>query len=273
MKMVSIPNFLPILSIEWRLLYLIYIHQPIPLKQLDCYFSPNEHTDLRQKIKTAILSKNIIDTAHGYCTNVIENSLFLKPLHQIYSTPFPITRTELRNTIKNHALCHILQNLIQAQIIFEYRTELSKKNYLIPCLQKEKYIDQIQTRLEKVLKQSNTTQDQRHLIMIHHTQSQNPIILPKMTITKNEKLLLCYLYQNIEIRTRKIGKSEEYISTELFAKNTQKTQKTILSLIQKQLIQCSYHNYYYINPHLVHYLKPYIDQYKPIYEKHKLMAT
>lgn len=268
------PNFLPILSTDWRILYLIYIHQPIEFQKLQTYFSFQEQQDLPQKLKIALLSKYIKETAHGYCIDIIDNSLFLKTLHQIYNNTFPITRTELRNTIKHHALCHILQTLIQAQIIFEYRTELSKKNYLIPFSNKETYIHKIQTTMMTTLEQSNQTQDQSHLIMIRHNRAKTPIALPKMTINKDEKLLLYYLYQNIEVHTRKIGKSEEYINTELFANNSTKTKKTILSLIQKQLIKCSYHNYYFINPPFVHYLKPFIDQYKTMYEKHKgIMAV
>jgi hypothetical protein len=69
-----------------------------------------------------------------------------------------------------------------------------------------------------------------------------------ITINENEKKILVNLYNDTQIKqSRKIGQTETFIIENIFHNKTQIAKKAIISLVQKQLIKCSYKHYYYIN--------------------------
>ncbi|MFA5730952.1 MAG: hypothetical protein WC934_02985, partial [Acidithiobacillus sp.] len=151
---------LSLLDLDCQIQYLIYKYQPITMINLLHHFHPS----ILEKISNTIHSLQI-GAIIGLNENAIkiinlEKSPFLRILHCIYTQETPLTRTEIRNNIKHKQVTQILDKLLQSQIIYEYRTEFSKGNYIFPTDQKETSISQLNKNIIEKLEQSHTTHDQ-----------------------------------------------------------------------------------------------------------------
>lgn len=259
------------LCLRDRILYCIYSHNEVTLEYIQS-FLPNTTKDMIEPcLKGLILENTLTYEKNNYKIKIGYSNPFLRIFHILYTTKIPLTRTEIRNYIKHHQLNQIIDDLIRAQIIYEYRTELSKKNYLILFERKDEAIKLINQQMMTDLSDSVETSDQSHLIMLQQNQS----ILSYnssnedqdiTTMTNNELKLIINLFDDIDIkRSRKIGRTEEYIITEIFNGKEKIAKKTIISLITKKLIKCSYKKFYYLNNGM-------IESIRTLYQKNKKLV-
>lgn len=244
------------MPIRERILYLLYIHKSMPSIELLSYF-PNQSTEPNATLNQLEL-EHIVQHTPSYTYSIIQSKTdsLLRILDLLYTNTTPLTKTEIRTIIKHKQLNIIIDILLRSRILYEYRAKLSKKIYLLLSDRLDAMITQIDCQLITTLTESTDIADQSHLIMLQNQQDilqhqSEDICLVK--ISPSERKLVLGLYQtnldNIQHMTRSVGKSELEICTTIFEGNSNLTKKTILSLIKKQYLRCSYRHKYYLNDH------------------------
>ena len=259
-------SYLNYLSPRWRILYLIFTHKADTISAIETYFTHQEQPLLLSQLNTLIM-ENILKNDHDhYLLIQYGNEPFLRVFAFISIMNPPLTRTEIRTHLKHKQLNTILEELIRARVIYEYRNELSKKTYILITDQKEPMIALLNATLLQTLKTSTQTYDQSHYSMLQNQQSilrYTESAIDPLIFNANEKRLLINLYHDLAIKkSRKIGRTEEYIVTQIFNGNASLAKKIILSLIGKKCIKCSCKHYYYLNNTIISEIKPFYDQHK-----------
>ncbi len=247
------------IPIRWRILFLTYTIPSIDYDTLKTHFQSHEGLEFEQQYHSLITQK-IIWYDGQYCCDC-QNEPFLHVLSYLYTSPEPITKDGIRSNVKHRNLNQILTTLIYAGIIFEYRAELNRKNFIVPIAFKEKVIDQINKMIQTKLEQSDKLSDKSHLIMIQQERSilayGNTSNVRFMGLKPNELKLIVNLYSDIKgKKIRTIGKPIDIITERIFNGNQKIASETVLSLIDKGIIQCSYKEYYFINNTLFGDIEP-----------------
>lgn len=257
--------YLRYLSPRWRILYLLFKNPEIDISDLEKEFSIEDQERMHQIVMTLGLEGIIhFSVEIPYFTIInIENDPFLKVISFFYKNVKPLTRTEIRGIIKHKFLNQIIDELLRSQIIYEYRTELSKKNYLVLTEKKAEMMELSNQNMMNGLKDSNNTYDQCHYSMLQNNQSilrYSDTSTNFSDINKDETKLLVNLYNDVAVKkSRKVGRNEEFIIQEIFDGNEKKAKKSIIGLIKKKFIRCSYKHYYYLNNCIINEVKPFFE--------------
>lgn len=253
-------TFLPIRN---RFLYLLYTNELTSIIQYNRYFSENELLLLPNILHQLQLEQIILKSYDFYIIHNIHFDTFLHIIDIIYHESLPMSRQEIREKIKNKDLNTILTQLIQSQILFEYRPQVSKKIYLILSNKKESDIKLIEEYIIHQLQQSDKFGDKTHLKMLQQHQdisssysNTNIDIHIPHQFTKWEKKIIQHLYNGLFDKIHHtISYNEEYITNNIFDGNIKQSQQTILQLIDKGILRSTYRNNYYLNNQILSQLK------------------
>lgn len=271
---------LQLLIPRFRVLFLIYHHPNISESELKSNLFPSEYSAFATLLQSLLIEKSILQLPNSaYQINPNNNNTFIKTLYFFYTTSNLVSKIDIRNNIKNKTLNYILEQLIHANILSEYRSELSKKIYL--CLS-----DQYQTCISKLnqsfydqskSKEQTSLHDQSFCIMLDHNQS----ILSSSSdqfewsdFNDSEIKVIVNLYHDIDVKHRKkTGRDEQYIIHNLFDNQTDLAKQTIIRLVNKQIVKCSFNQYYFLNNATFAHAKSLLHQHQDLIVEYDEMTN